>query len=62
MSAIWVDGSEKDSLVHDCKRQTCLAQMNSLEPVSNVTDHVLHLISSMNIKSFAHALQLFSQD
>lgn len=60
MSAIWVDGSEKDSLVHDCKRQTCLAQMNSLEPVSNVTD--LYLISSMNIKSFAHALQLFSQD
>lgn len=62
MSAIWVDGSEKDSLVHDCKRQTCLAQVNSLEPVSNVTDHVLHPKSSMNIKSFAHAFQLFSRD
>lgn len=62
MSVIWVDGSEKDSLIHDCKRQPCLAQVNSLEPLSNVTDRVLNFTSSMNIKSFAHAFQFFPRD
>lgn len=59
MSVICGDGSEKDSLIHDCKYQTfSLAQVNSPESVSsNVMDHVINFRPCMNIKLFAHAFQ-----